>query len=132
MPVPGKTPVPRAVAHPRKLRTQGQASWRQRRRLLLWSCAGMPLAPASAVGVPKILGQEGAGILARGWHFPGIILVFCWHAPSAILMTCFHEGGAGGAARCGHVRGHGGFPCWYRRLRSYVSKVSARGHMVEV
>src|SRR5215468_6801782 len=92
----------------------------------------MPLAPASAVGVPKILGQEGTGILARGWHFPGIILVFCWHAPSAILVTCLHEGGAGGAARCGHVHGHGGFPCWYCRLRSYVSKVAARGYMVEV
>jgi hypothetical protein len=70
----------------------------------------MPMALASAVGVSRILGQEGTGIPAKGWHFPGIILVFCWQASNAILVACLHGGGSGGAAHYGQRRGHGESP----------------------
>jgi hypothetical protein len=77
----GRLQMPHAVGH---------VSRRAPGRVRLWSCARMPLAPTAAVGVSRILGHEGPGILAQGWHFPGSILVFSWPALSAILMICLH------------------------------------------
>src|SRR5262249_17469673 len=84
------------------------------------------MSSTTSVGVLRTIAQQGTIILARGWHFAGIMLVFCWPASSAILKAYRHGDGAGGEAHCGHVPGHGGGPCFYRCLRLYAHKVSAR------
>ena len=66
-------------------------------------------------------------ILARGWHFPAG--GYFAGLPQCYTDDMFLLRRAGGGTHW-HAR-HGGF-CWHRRLRSYVPKVSARGHMAEV
>src|SRR5215510_5938934 len=59
------------------------------------------VAPADSISIARNIGQQATTILARGWQFPGIILVFSAIPSSAILESYLHGGASGGETRCG-------------------------------
>src|SRR5439155_15171652 len=59
------------------------------------------MAPAHALCIPRNIAQQDTPILARGWKFPGIILVFSDIHLSDILASCPHGDASWSEARCG-------------------------------